>query len=55
MPRPVEGDVQRVAVWVQALTGLRLDEEGVIHTLADDAWQNCRNELEQLGGGPEPR
>jgi eukaryotic-like serine/threonine-protein kinase len=47
-------DLDRVATWVELLTGLRLDpENGTIHTLDNAAWRERRERLKRLGGPPE--
>jgi len=51
-PAPLPDDVPRVAAWVEAAIGLRLDEQGSIQVLDDAAWLERRRFLEQLGGPP---
>ena len=49
-------DLDRVATWVELLTGLRLDpENGTIHPLDNAAWRERGARLERLGGPPETR
>ena len=47
-------DLDRVATWVEVLTGLTLDAgQGTIHVLDNTAWRERREQLEQRGGPPE--
>ena len=52
LPTPVQGDVDRISLWVQVLTGMELDENDVFHVLDAADWQQRRLHLEQLGGAP---
>jgi eukaryotic-like serine/threonine-protein kinase len=57
-PSPLLGDLTRLAVWVEAATGLELDDRDSIRVLDGDAWRDRQRRLEQLGGpppDPEPR
>jgi WD40 repeat protein len=46
-------DLDRVATWVEVLTGLWFDPaESKIRPLDNAAWRNCREELERRGGQP---
>ena len=48
------GDPDRVAAWVEVLTGLTLDpKQGSIRVLDNPAWLAVRERLERLGGPPE--
>jgi WD40 repeat protein/tetratricopeptide (TPR) repeat protein len=51
-PPPVPDDPPRLSAWVEAATGLALDERGVIRVLDRDAWLERRSRLEALGGPP---
>jgi WD40 repeat protein/tRNA A-37 threonylcarbamoyl transferase component Bud32/peroxiredoxin len=43
LPSPVQGDIERVRLWAQIVTGMELDESGAIHVLDARAWQeHCR-------------
>lgn len=44
MPRPLDGDVERVERVVQSLTGMLLEESGVIRPLTADEWRARRSE-----------
>jgi WD40 repeat protein/serine/threonine protein kinase len=52
LPAPVQGEVERIAHWVQVLTGMELDENDVFHVLDAAEWQERRQRLEELGGPP---
>ena len=51
-PAPLPDDLSRLAAWVEAATGLELDERGAVRVLDRDAWQERRLRLKQLGGPP---
>jgi tetratricopeptide (TPR) repeat protein len=51
-PAPLPEDVPRLTAWVEAATGLELDELGAIRPLDQSAWLERRSRLEQLGGPP---
>jgi hypothetical protein len=51
-PTPLPDDVPRLAAWVEAATGLELDEKGTMRVLDRTAWLERRRRLEQLGGPP---
>jgi WD40 repeat protein len=53
IPTPVEGDAERIALWVQTLTGLGLDSDDAIRALDAATWQACRQELQRRGGPPK--
>jgi tetratricopeptide (TPR) repeat protein len=47
-------ELERVATWVEVITGLRLDkEQGLIEVLDNAAWLQRRQELMKLGGPPD--
>jgi WD40 repeat protein len=54
LPAPVEGSLERVALWTQVLTGMELNADGGTWVLDARAWQERRRRLEQLGGAPVP-
>ena len=46
VPTPVEGDVERIDLWVQVTTGQAWDpEHGVIHVLDARSWHQRRQRL----------
>jgi tetratricopeptide (TPR) repeat protein len=51
-PAPLPGDPPRLAAWIEAATGLELDDRDAIRVLDGDAWRDRRRRLEQLGGPP---
>jgi hypothetical protein len=53
MPRPIEGDLERVGVWVQALTGSRLDGLQSL-VLSADQWLERTQQFERVGSSPLP-
>jgi WD40 repeat protein len=54
VPSPVTGEPDRVRLWVEVLTGMELDDEGVISMLDAPTWQQRRGRLRHLGGPPMP-
>ena len=48
-------DLERVANWVEVLTGLTLDEKGSIQILDNAAWLRGREKVKQQGGPPMAR
>ncbi|MDB5310119.1 MAG: repeat-containing protein [Gemmataceae bacterium] len=53
-PAPIEGETGRIKLWVQTLTGLEIDDQGVIRSLAPDALAERRRQFDGQGG-PPPR
>jgi WD40 repeat protein/tetratricopeptide (TPR) repeat protein len=53
-PAPLPDDLPRLSAWVEAVTGLELDERGAVRALDRDAWQERHRRLVQLGGPPPP-
>jgi WD40 repeat protein/tRNA A-37 threonylcarbamoyl transferase component Bud32 len=54
IPTPVEGDVQRVVLWTQVITGLELNSEGNVQVLDAQTWRQRGQRLEEWGGPPVP-
>jgi WD40 repeat protein len=52
IPTPVEGDAERIRLWVQSITGMELDSNDAARTLDASAWQARLRDLDQLGGPP---
>ncbi|MCH8218599.1 MAG: protein kinase [Planctomycetes bacterium] len=50
---PLEGDVQRIQLWLQVSTGFELDRDGKIRALEVQIWQQRREQLNELGGPPD--
>jgi WD40 repeat protein/tetratricopeptide (TPR) repeat protein len=54
IPPDLPDDLERLAAWVEVITGLTLDKEhGLIQVLDNAAWLERRQRLMQLGGPPE--
>ena len=51
-PPPVAGDVERIRLWVETMTGMELDDAGAVHDLAAEAVDQRRRRLDDLGGPP---
>jgi WD40 repeat protein len=54
IPTPVEGDAERIGLWVQTLTGLELDSDDAVRALDAAAWQARSRDLQQRGGPSIP-
>jgi WD40 repeat protein len=54
VPAPVDGDVRRIVLWSQTVTGTELDPGGAVQVLDSPTWQERRRRLEELGGPPRP-
>jgi WD40 repeat protein len=50
VPTHLDATPERLALWVQVLTGLELDQDGGVHVLSAAAWQQRRERLDVLGG-----
>jgi WD40 repeat protein len=51
-PAPVEGEVERIVLWTQVMTGLELDADSVARVLDAPTWQERHRRLDELGGPP---
>jgi hypothetical protein len=51
---PVDGEVERIRLWVQVRTGLELDEHGTVRALDDTALREHRRQLQEQDGPPLP-
>jgi hypothetical protein len=49
---PIQGEPERIVLWLQVITGTELDEHGSIQVLDAATWQARRQELDKLGGPP---
>jgi hypothetical protein len=47
---PVRGDVERIRLWIQVITGFELD--GELRALDGRTWKERRARLDDLGGPP---
>jgi WD40 repeat protein len=54
VPATLPDELERVATWVQVLTGLELDEYGAAKVLDNATWLRRREQLKQRGGPPVP-
>jgi WD40 repeat protein len=52
---PLRGDIERVRVWIEARTGLRLDDAGTVQALDTKEWRARMERLAALGGAPSAR
>jgi tetratricopeptide (TPR) repeat protein len=53
-PTPLPDDLPRLSAWVEAVTGMDIDERGAVRVHDRDAWLERRRRLESLGGPPPP-
>jgi eukaryotic-like serine/threonine-protein kinase len=54
VPGDLPNEVERMAAWVEVITGLRLDkQQALIQVLDNTAWLERRQQLMELGGPPE--
>src|SRR5262249_53577319 len=51
--QPASGEAERLILWTQVITGLELDQKGVVHLLDAATWERRRQRLQELGGPPE--
>jgi WD40 repeat protein len=49
---PVPDEVERVTVWVETMTGLRIGPTGSSDLLTADEWNERKRRLDELGGPP---
>jgi dipeptidyl aminopeptidase/acylaminoacyl peptidase len=54
IPVAVKGNVKRITVWTQVITGTEMDDNGNLHVLDAQTWQRRRQQFMQLGGSPTP-
>ena len=52
-PTPIEGSVDRLALWVRVVTVKQMDESGAIRSLELDSWKKLRDDLDRRGGPPD--
>src|SRR5258707_830333 len=48
VPSPARGDVDRIQLWIQVLTGIELDPQGDYRVLDAAIWRERRERLAQL-------
>ncbi len=51
-PSPLRGDVERISLWAEVVTGMDLDDTGTVRVLDGAAWRKRRLRLQELGGPP---
>jgi eukaryotic-like serine/threonine-protein kinase len=51
-PRLLEGQVERISLWVEVVTGMELDDAGTVRVLDAETWRKRRLRLQELGGPP---
>jgi len=52
LPQPLAGDVGRLILWVEVMTGKQLDDRGAYRDLDAATWDLRRRRLAELGGPP---
>jgi WD40 repeat protein/serine/threonine protein kinase len=52
---PIRGEVERIRLWLEAVTGLELREDGSVASLDAAQWTKRRERLAALGGPPRAR
>ena len=52
LPAPMEASPEHIVLWTQVLTGMELDEGGVVRFLNAEEWHQCRQRLDELRGMP---
>ena len=41
IPGPLKGEVERISLWAEVVTGMDLDDAGTVRVLDAEAWQNA--------------
>jgi Flp pilus assembly protein TadD len=54
VPMAVKGDAHRIKLWTQVLTGMEMEDNGDLHVLSANTWQQRRQELGRMGVTPIP-
>src|SRR5262245_2630991 len=54
VPQPAAGDVERVVLWAQVLTGMELASDETAQVVPIDDWRKRQVRLKELGGSPAP-
>src|SRR5262249_43488783 len=49
LPVPLTDSTESIDLWIQVLTGLRLNDQGGLHVLDAATWQQLRQQLEDMG------
>jgi hypothetical protein len=53
VPAQVDDDLPRVQAWVETITGLQVDGQGIVRSLDPRAWRARWEQLRELGGPPK--
>jgi len=48
----MEGEVERISLWIQVMTGSELDASGTVRVLDAKTWNQRRSRLGEFGGPP---
>jgi WD40 repeat protein/tRNA A-37 threonylcarbamoyl transferase component Bud32 len=48
-PAPLQGDAEKIELWVAVHTGMEMDDAGAVRMLDAKAWNQRRQQLEKLG------
>jgi WD40 repeat protein/tRNA A-37 threonylcarbamoyl transferase component Bud32 len=51
VPRPLDWDVKRIALWAQVRTGLGMGDDESVRVLDADTWQRLRTQLQAIPAG----
>ena len=54
VPAPLEDEPERITRWVEVITAMELDDNGVVRPLDPATWERRRQHLRELGGPPSP-
>lgn len=54
VPVPARGTAKQAVLWTNVITGMKLDNTGVVHPLDANEWNEVRQQLAELGGPPVP-
>lgn len=52
---PLDGDAERITLWLQVATGFELDSKGSLSALDAESWKQRHALLAALGGPPDTR
>ena len=55
VPRPIDGDAERISLWAEVMTGMELDDAGTVSVLDAEGWRRHELKLLELGGPPGGR
>ena len=52
VPTAVAGEIDRIVLWAEVITGAELDASDLVRVLDPGAWHKRRQRLEEAGGPP---